>query len=282
MSDSFVRLAQRLRDTRLEQKLSQEFVAQAAGISVKTLQRAELQGVMSAETAKALRAVLNIEENTVSQALPKHKILFSPKPKKDILKNFLKNVGSMALFLSIFPGLPGLICFVNSFDQTLSLESQRNYFFFSKVFFFVYGVSMLWCSLLFKKVADQERNDDLRKQRIYAILPTLTGLLDTIKQTIENPQMTAPEAVSALERQVQEVFQHHQRLETHDLDLRPLLYFYEDLTRGLSPRKRWKDYVRAQQAAFTLVFEDNPRLKGDLEQEIRRFHAQTGFFVGPA
>lgn len=65
--------AERIRELRNEQGLSQETLAEAAGLSVRTIQRVESRGLASGETAMALAAVFKtrvdqLEDTEVDRA----------------------------------------------------------------------------------------------------------------------------------------------------------------------------------------------------------------------
>lgn len=54
-----------IKDLRLQKSWTQEQLAGAAGLSLRTIQRVEKDGVCSLETNQALAAVFNIDQNTL-------------------------------------------------------------------------------------------------------------------------------------------------------------------------------------------------------------------------
>ncbi len=278
MSDAFVRLAKHLRDTRLEQKLSQEFVAQAAGISVKTLQRAELQGVMSAETAKALCAVLKIDPD-LPKAPVKPALFYQPKPIWALYQQALRDTKPIVLMTIMSALILGVMG-----SGALMMEGNPNKlslfdFFFILViaFFLALGVLAGFCYLLrFCELYHIEQ----RRQRVYALKPTLDALLKDLQHLIEDPALTFEQSLESMNTHLKAAYDLTKSLPSGDLNMLSLRYMENDLTRGISPRKKLMDYLRAQEVAITLVFQPTPALEYDFDQEVRRLRQNVSVFAG--
>lgn len=279
MSDHFVRLAQVFRETRLERKLSQEYLAQAAGISLRTLQRAEREGVMSAETAKALGAVLSIDTD---QPLPQPVMLdapvaFVPATYRDLLKKTFPVDREVYLFISfLYLFLPGLMLLAGLF-RGFDGFSWENFWQLTFVWTLFGSIFVLWefSDSFSKNVALNQK-----RRRVSKAQPFWHHTLADMQEALQDPALSFQQAQKILNEKMEALSENAtMHLQEDDLSMQPLLYLQEDMKRGLSPRKTLGDYLRAQQGLIQAVFDPDRRLHKDLDAELDRLQRKVSLFA---
>ncbi len=280
MSDHFLRLGQRFRETRQERKLDQKYVANAAGISLRTLQRAELEGVMSAETAKAVGAVLSIDTD---QPLPTPMGFDLPEvspPRRlfEILKTTLQEGKGIYVRILIYSWL--FVLLVSTIRSATVVGPQTSVLFsfwvicYMGIFLGILLSTPIYLNTLYDTLVWQDR-----VTRLSITAPMLQTTLHTLQSALQDPSLSFQQLSEHVQEQVYAV---HTYLKDHPdtFAITPLLYLQEDMRRGISPRKTLVEYLRAQHGILRAGFDPDPRLQEDLADELQRLKQRVSVFAG--
>ncbi len=257
-----LRLGQVLREERLAQKLSQEYVAEAAGLSAKTVRRAENQGLITAETLKAICSVLKISSDDIDRQAQKpapvqNQLIPSPQHPFSVLKEYQALI---LLNLIIWPICLAMLLYSISTDYETA-----------NFWAIICWLNALFSTFMLSRDLRTSFKDLLRYNRFCDHYLDLHKALKNMRHTIDDHSLTAREASQRLSAQ-RTVFLETAILpsSTPDRTLQPLQLLDEDIQRGVSPRKFWHRYLVAQQAELRLLVQASPRLQQDLDLEIQQ------------
>ncbi len=265
-------LAQSLRQERLRQQLSQDSVADEAGLSIRTLQRAENQGLVSPESLEAICTVLKIstsdliKDATKPLASPLATINFTPTSRHRFFWLFFFHTHLDLLCIPLFIMAIYPLPYVLGIWPTSNITGMWG--------MMLTGGSVSLIPIVFSWIGSKGWwDDDRQKYQLFQQSTTFFSLLDEMESVAndatQKPQQAATHLLALMAR-----FEDQNRsilpttdpvLKTHLLD-----YLKEDLDRGVSPRKNWATYIIAQRTSLRLIFEKNTRLQEDLAIEEKR------------